>query len=62
VGKATAYDEFVEFELKNNKVYVNVFIYYENRVNMLKKHLIAIMDSSMLYLKKERKITQKLMV
>lgn len=24
VGKATAYDEFVEFELKNNKVYLNV--------------------------------------
>jgi hypothetical protein len=26
VGKAIAYDEFVEFELKNNKVYINVKI------------------------------------
>jgi hypothetical protein len=24
VGKATAYDEYIEFELKNNKIYVNV--------------------------------------
>lgn len=24
VGKATAYDEFVEFELRNHKVYINV--------------------------------------
>jgi hypothetical protein len=24
VGKATAYDEFIEFELKNNKILMNV--------------------------------------
>jgi hypothetical protein len=28
VGKATAYDEFVEFEFKNNKIYIRVNIYY----------------------------------
>jgi len=27
VGKAVAYDEFIEFELKNNKIYVNVIFY-----------------------------------
>jgi hypothetical protein len=27
VGKASAYDEYVEFELKNNKIYLKVFIY-----------------------------------
>jgi hypothetical protein len=26
VGKATAYDDFVEFELKNNKIYLRVCI------------------------------------
>jgi hypothetical protein len=25
VGKAAAYDEYIEFELKNNKVYVKVY-------------------------------------
>ena len=24
VGKATAYDEYIEFELKNNKIFMNV--------------------------------------
>ena len=27
VGKATAYDEYVEFEFKNNKIYVNVSVF-----------------------------------
>ena len=38
VGKAIAYDEFIEFELKNNKVYINVvlqkiiFVFFQGRV------------------------------
>jgi hypothetical protein len=29
VGKATAYDEYVEFELKNNKIYLKVIYFYK---------------------------------
>jgi len=28
VGKATAYDEYVEFEFKNGKIYVEVLIFF----------------------------------
>lgn len=30
VGKATAYDEYVEFEFKNGKIYIEVSFYLKN--------------------------------
>jgi len=40
IGKATAYDEYVEFEFKNGKIYVEVkrlkfnFILYNIKINL----------------------------
>lgn len=39
VGKATAYDEFIEFEVKENKVYIDVNNLLSNNFRT-KKHLI----------------------
>ena len=50
VGKAAAYDEFVEFELKNNKIYIRVCYFYFtyntciNRVNLLKADMMKKTD------------------
>ena len=61
VGKATAYDEYVEFELKDNKIYVKVKIrYLFYRINPLKARIIKSKELSDSLSKKKEEITQKL--